>query len=446
MAPTQSARFFLYLLSAAGYVAILFFIPRTQTTALLSVWSALFAGYFLLLWLTRDLTHTATLIGWGIAFRLLAWFAFPSLSDDCYRFFWDGQLWLHGVNPFQFTPAELMAQGNPESLGLSEALFRKLNSPEYYTVYPPVMQAIFFIGAWASPHSLPGAVWVMKGFVFFSEIITLALIVRLLRRMNLPAARIGWYALNPLVVLEFAGNLHFEALMLTGMLLAWHALWQNQAAKAGLGWAWGICVKLLPAMFSLLWIRRLAIRQLATMGLVSAVAVVVSFALMVNGDTLAHLLESVRLYYRHFEFNAPVWYLIREFSGIPYSGEFVAAAGRWLAVVSLAAILVYLVLEKRPGLDNLPMAVVNVYLLYFLFSQTVHPWYIAPLVCWTTFTGDRFGLAWSGLVIFTYLTYRVFPYAEPMWVVWTEYAVVLLFFGWDRYFSKQSGRETIRYR
>ena len=74
-------------------------------------------------------------------------FAFPNLSDDIYRFVWDGNLIGLNINPYGSMPSELVGQNNP---GLSMDLYAQMNSPDYYTIYPPVTQLIFYISTWFS--------------------------------------------------------------------------------------------------------------------------------------------------------------------------------------------------------------------------------------------------------------------------------------------------------
>ena len=44
----------------------------------------------------------------AIAVRLLLLLAAPELSNDFYRFIWDGELITKGINPYAHTPNELM--------------------------------------------------------------------------------------------------------------------------------------------------------------------------------------------------------------------------------------------------------------------------------------------------------------------------------------------------
>ena len=77
----------------------------------------------------------------------------PSLSDDAYRYVWDGQVQAHGINPYQYVPQDPALEFLQDG-----ALYDHLNSPAFYSVYPPVSQLIFgaaahlFDGNWWAIH------------------------------------------------------------------------------------------------------------------------------------------------------------------------------------------------------------------------------------------------------------------------------------------------------
>ena len=71
----------------------------------------------------------------GILVRLVSIFFFPQLSDDIYRFIWDGRLAQNGMQPYAYLPIDIVEQ--IPSLADGDIL-SKMNSPDYYTVYPPV--------------------------------------------------------------------------------------------------------------------------------------------------------------------------------------------------------------------------------------------------------------------------------------------------------------------
>ena len=77
----------------------------------------------------------------GLISRVVAAVFFPVLSDDVYRFFWDAMLQIdYGISPFSVLPSEV-ATHNPE-------IYELLNSKNYYSVYPPVLQ-VFYVVAYA---------------------------------------------------------------------------------------------------------------------------------------------------------------------------------------------------------------------------------------------------------------------------------------------------------
>ncbi|MEM9258643.1 MAG: hypothetical protein AAGA62_03290 [Bacteroidota bacterium] len=167
------------LLLATGVLYLGFGVDRMDFTSLFGSFLVSFAGYLALVYRPQR-GSVKLLIGLGIALRLALVFAFPLLSDDIYRFIWDGHLVASGHNPFAQLPAFYLEPGN-EVAGLSADLFERLNSPEYYTIYPPIAQGVFTVAAWLSPNSWYGAAVVMKLFLFLCELGSLWLLWQLFR-------------------------------------------------------------------------------------------------------------------------------------------------------------------------------------------------------------------------------------------------------------------------
>ena len=62
--------------------------------------------------------------------RLMLLFSFPNLSDDIFRFIWDGRMCSLGINPYGYLPSEIV--DNHAALGAE--LYSELNSPNYFTI------------------------------------------------------------------------------------------------------------------------------------------------------------------------------------------------------------------------------------------------------------------------------------------------------------------------
>ena len=126
-----------------GIIGLGFYTQQQEFWKILLFYSPMFLAYGCLLkYSTFQKLNTFLVL--GIACRFILLFAFPFLSDDLYRFIWDGRLWQQGINPFNYLPTYFMLEGNQVE-GLDQALFEQLNSPEYFTIYPPLNLSLIHI-------------------------------------------------------------------------------------------------------------------------------------------------------------------------------------------------------------------------------------------------------------------------------------------------------------
>ncbi|HMC00584.1 MAG TPA: hypothetical protein VKN14_06055, partial [Flavobacteriaceae bacterium] len=88
--------------SVLFYFSFAYDLERTDSIKLLTLYATLF---FLFYKLVRLLKHNLTLLTWlAIGLRAIFILAIPNLSQDFYRFIWDGRLILEGINPYLYTP------------------------------------------------------------------------------------------------------------------------------------------------------------------------------------------------------------------------------------------------------------------------------------------------------------------------------------------------------
>lgn len=418
---------------ALALMALLYAVPRSAFGSLIGLWALLGVGYWRLLqqvglnlrpgrsaWPPPpgEALRARWSLRAGLGWRLLAAGAIPPWSDDYFRFIWDGRLWTQGIDPLRARPVELMSDPTRAAeLGLTPELFAGLNSPEYYTIYPPILQGIFWLAASLSPTSIVGAVWVMKGFVLLAEVGSLWLLRDLLRRWQWPESWVAYYALHPLAVVELCGNLHFEALMITallGSLWLWERLGRRGWWASALSLALGVLVKLLPLMLLPLWLRRLGFWRTAGAGLLVLAVSTAGLALVFDLAALRNLAESVDLYFHRFEFNASVYYLVRWAGYQVYGRNIIGQAGTWLALLTVGLILLYAFTERRPRLRGLPTAMLWTFALYLALTSVVHPWYATTLLALAPLTRWRWPLLWGLLLPLSYATYRTPAYLEDL--------------------------------
>ena len=152
-------------ISLAIYVFITYFLRREQSGWLLGAYSLLFILYLVLVWLAKE-EEVKGLAYASLLLRLSLLLALPNLSDDIYRFVWDGRLLAQGINPFTHLPSYYADKGVP---GLEPSLFARLNSPEYFTIYPPVAQLTFWFSALIAPDSVWASGVIMRFFNLAAE-------------------------------------------------------------------------------------------------------------------------------------------------------------------------------------------------------------------------------------------------------------------------------------
>jgi len=426
-------------LGAGLLVYMVYGVERTQFEALIISWTALFGlygGYTwrLGLWGKKEVQQGETwkvILAIGILFRLIILFALPNLSDDYFRFVWDGLLWNEGINPFAALPSAYMEDPVVAAkLGLTQELYEGLNSPNYYTIYPPVLQLIFWLGTFLFPNSLFGAVMLMKSTVFLAEVGSLILIIKLLESWGMARNLLAWYALNPLVIVELTGNLHFEALMiffLLGSLYLWQKATIGEKIHAGnaIGsatfFALAVCSKLLPLMLLPLWLRRAGFLRSIAYGAWVAGLTVLLFSFMLTWPLVLNLSQSIDLYFHNFEFNASIFYLVR-WVGFEVTGyNVIKKVGTWLALCSVLLMLAYLWREKKPQSSNLPTGMMWYFAFYFAFASIVHPWYATTLVALASFSRFRWPMLWTAFLPLTYFTYLTDAYIENLWLTSLAY-------------------------
>jgi len=163
-------------LAFAGLTIFLgYFVQRSDFQTFIAAYALFFGLYVWVVFYQQkhfSALQTRYLLWLGIGLRVLLLFSIPHLSDDYARFLWDGHLTVAGIHPFLHTPAYFI-DNQIFPPGISLELFGKLNSPGYFTVYPPVCQAVFALAAWLFPTSELGGVFVMKLFLLGCEMGTL---------------------------------------------------------------------------------------------------------------------------------------------------------------------------------------------------------------------------------------------------------------------------------
>jgi len=380
-------------------------------------------------WLLRTRLPLRWGLGAALVFRLLWLPATPALSDDFYRFRWDGLLVSHGHNPFAETPQQLLASPPADSATLPmpelRRLLPQLNSPAYFSVYPPVCQALYGAAAWLFPTSQTGFLLVVRLALLLADAGAAALLLWLLPLAGWPARRALAYLLHPLVVVEIAGNVHMEGVVVGFLLLAGALLVRRRLRLAAGALALAVATKLLPLLALPLLARRLSWRRLRQFMGVLAGALGLLFLSFLSWRLLLHMGLSLDLYFQSFEFNASVFYVLLALGNWLAGYDLVGVLGPLLGLAA-ASLCCWLARRAgRPTLAALPHWLLLTLSGYFALATIVHPWYLVPLVALSCFSPLRYARVWAGLAVLSYSAYRTPAYTESGLLLTLEYGVVL---------------------
>lgn len=358
----------------------------------------------------------------GIVSRISLVFVFPGLSDDIYRFYWDGRLVVSGYSPYGILPEVVLNKNLPY---LDQALFDLLNSQQYYTIYPPISQLYYALSARMGDVGL--ACVTLKILFFLTEIVGVIYMIRLLKKANLPIRLFSLYFLNPLVIIEGIGNLHFEVLMISFLCLSIHYIFNNKLIYGALWMSVSIGIKLLPLMIlPYFWFRLQGKDKWYFFISLTGISSII-FLPMANGVGFISFLSSVDLYFRKFEFNAGIYYVLRYIGELISGYNLIRYLGPILGLITVGYNFYLAAKNKIFDLKSFFTYVLFVWTAYLLFATTVHPWYVSSLLFFSIFTSFRYVFIWSYLIFISYVNYSYSHYYENLWWIALEYFVLFLF-------------------
>jgi alpha-1,6-mannosyltransferase len=199
--------------------------------------------YLVTAWLVVHTKDSRPLLLLGLIFaalfRLSIVFSAPYLSDDIYRYIWDGRVQSTGINPYRYIPAD-------EALASlrDEKIYPNINRRDSaHTIYPPVAQGTFLLVTRFSE----SVTW-MKIAMVGCEAIAVWALIQLLASFGFAKQRVLLYAWHPLTVWEFAGSGHVDALAIAFIALALLARRKQRETLTGFLLACATSVKLIPVI------------------------------------------------------------------------------------------------------------------------------------------------------------------------------------------------------
>lgn len=427
----------LLLTSCAFYWSFAYDLERTDFIKLFS----LYAGLFFLSWKFFQLekNNFQFLLGTTLFFRLIFLLAIPNLSQDFYRFLWDGKLLLEGINPYLNTPVEYFSTVKLPFDGAREIYFGMGDlSAGNPTNYPPLNQLIFALAALLGGKSILGGVISMRTIIIAADLGIFYFGRKLLRNLNLSENRIFWYLLNPFIIIELTGNLHFEGVMAFFLLWALYLLQKKKWVWSAVVLALAVSIKLIPLLFLPLFFRKLGFKKAMKYSSITGGINLLLFLPFFSIQFLNNYLLSLNLWFQKFEFNASLYYFIR-WIGYQVKGyNIIQSAGPLLGISVLLFVFFLAFFRKNRSLENLLVSMILAISFYFFAATTVHPWYLVTPLSLSLFTQYKFVQVWSLVVVFSYFTYSQPAFEENMWLTALEYGTVLGLLGYEIFIEKKT--------
>lgn len=442
----------LVLLSFLFYGTFAYDLVRTDYTKLIILYSALFVLFYKLVQHFKSNTQFLTYLAFG--FRAVFILAIPNLSQDFYRFIWDGRMILEGINPYLFTVESFISQGNfpvAEAQALRAGM-GALNA-SHFTNYPPINQLCFTIAALFAGKSILGSVFVMRLLIIAADFGTLHFGKALLEKLNIPIYNIFWYILNPFIIIELTGNLHFEGVMIFFLVWSLYLLYIGKWQFAALVLALSISVKLIPLIFLPLffqWFMKRNDKDIETSTVLNFTRLIVFYAIIImttlllfvpfySSEFIHNYSKTVALWFQNFEFNGSIYYIAREIGFLFRGYNEIAIIGTVTPILVILFVLIITFFRRNRTPIALYTAMLLVLSFYYFTTTTVHPWYLATLLILSVFTKYKFPLVWSFVIILSYLAYVNLNKAdksENLWLITLEYAVVYGVFIWEVFIKK----------
>ncbi len=403
---------------------------------------ALYAGATVLVLRLEAFSRRALVASFALAAGIQALLLFtpPTLSDDMYRYVWDGRVQAQGISAYQYPP------NAPELRALRDAtVWPSINRRSAVTIYPPGAEMAYAL-LW---RIVPDNVRWFQAAMAAGGLLAGGLLLGLLRALHLSPARVVIYLWAPLLAFETAHAAHVDGLILPLLVAAWWARVKERDGLVGLLLGLATAIKLYPVLLvPALW------RPRHPQG---RWRLPVAFALSLGACYLPYLLSSgtrVIGYLPEFlgqRFNLGLAGLL-----IPVLQRLGIDPNHGLLVILLAVLAcVALAMILRPAADGEAAVRRCIWLIgaVTLLMQNLLSWYLLwllPLVALFVRPGELLGLradGWTGWWLFcglVGLSYSFFlrwkPVPAALWVQFLPLYALLLWdagrFLWRRRFAR----------
>jgi hypothetical protein len=346
----------------------------------------------------------------------------PTLSNDIYRYLWEGRVVEAGLNPFAYPP------GAPELEHLRDSNYESINHKHLGTIYPPLAQEAFYLGVLIKPGLISQKVM----FVIF-DLSTMVLIMLLLRSRGQKPGLCVVYGWSPLVILEFSHSGHMDSLGIFFLVLTLLLIDKGRSMLGFTSMALSFLAKYLSIALLPFFVFK---KRYAVWLPLSVIVVVLGYIPFAGAST--KLVSSLGVYGRHWEFNSLVFAI----------AQFVVKNPAWIRV-GLGAFVVFFAFYQGYRRSDIVRYTYLAIGCALLLSPTVYPWYLCWIVPFLCFYISRAWLFLTGAIVLSYWVWVGWAdtgvWQVSMGLLLVEYVPFLLLLAYDAYRARlSSGRRVTK--
>lgn len=387
---------------------------------------------------------TGLIVGFAILFRVIFLITPPSLSDDVNRYVWDGRVQAAGINPYIFAPADEQLTDLRD-----ETVFPKINHKEIPTIYPPLTQLFFRVVVSISP-----SVFAMNLAFGLAELLIVFVLIRILAVLELDPQNVLVYAWNPLVLVEYAGNGHVDALGVLLLFLAIYGCLRSKHLRASFFLAASFVSKFFSALILPFMLKRpLFVHKKLNVSVVALFLTAVCLSYVPFLDAGNRLISGLTSYAVSWHFNDASYSVLYWFFGLFFSDNVpfvlmdyeIDNLPRLLSRMTLALAfggVLFSCWRWHFRLDDpkaAPLEWVRICFIvsgaFLLLNPTFHPWYMLWVIPYLAIFENRAWILFSGLIALSYLVLIGYDqtgvWQESLLVRSLEYLPFLILLGGD---------------
>ena len=304
------------------------------------------------------------------------------LSDDIFRYYWDGKVTVHGINPYAYSPdADLLGP-------LRDSNWERVQNKDVHTMYPPFAQAIF-----AAAYAIfPGITSLRLLSVSFS-LLAIGVLIRILAKQGVDIRYAILYAWSPLATIEFANSGHIDSLAVWLSLLSFLCLLRGRKMLSSVALGLAVLAKTFPLLFAGLFFPRWGRKGT----LLFAAVIAIPFVPFLGAR--AALFRGSAYFVDRGLFNGSLFpLLLSGMQRIMVRQEALLVSKILVLIIFVCLLALLYVRLRRLGEDDVILWKYSFWLTgaFLLLSPIMHPWYLTwvlPSLClfrsagWILLTG-----------------------------------------------------------